>query len=204
MCGIVGYTGPKNAPQVIVGGLYKLEYRGYDSAGIAFFNADKLNVIKVTGRVESLDARISDLQQNSHTGIGHTRWATHGKPNVVNAHPHCDSSGRIALVHNGIIENYSLLRQELAGTGARFLSETDSEAAAILIGQCYQGDLVQAVERAIKRMEGTFAFAVISLDHPGLLVGARRGSPLAVGLGTEDGECFWPATACPFFPIRGE
>ena len=200
MCGIVGYTGSRNATEVILAGLFKLEYRGYDSAGLAFLDADKLNVVKVAGRVEALQAKLMGQPHNGHTGIGHTRWATHGKPNEVNAHPHCNGSARIAVVHNGIIENYAALRQELSSAGATFLSETDTEVAAALIGEYYQGDLVLAVERAIARIEGTFAFAVISPDHPGLLVGARRGSPLVAGMGTENGEMFLASDAMPILP----
>jgi len=197
MCGIVGYTGHRKASDVVLSGLRKLEYRGYDSAGLALIENKQLQIVRAVGRVEALNQKLSTIQQDSHLVIGHTRWATHGRPNELNAHPHCDSSGNIAVVHNGIVENYSALRQELQSRGAKFLSETDTEVAAKLIGELYQGDLVKAVERAIERIEGTFAFAVICTDHPNLIVGARRGSPLAVGAGTENGEMFLASDAVP-------
>ena len=197
MCGIVGYTGPGNALQTVIEGLRKLEYRGYDSAGIAFIEDDKLNVIRAVGRIDALAEKVSGIKSSAHTAIGHTRWATHGRPNELNAHPHRDSSGRIAVVHNGIIENYSALRQELQREGAKFLSETDTEVAAVLIGKMYRGDLRAAVEQALKRIEGTFAFGVVSLDHPHLIVGARRGSPLAVGIDAEHGAMLLASDAVP-------
>ncbi|HEY3325400.1 MAG TPA: glutamine--fructose-6-phosphate transaminase (isomerizing) [Planctomycetota bacterium] len=200
MCGIVGYTGPKKASDIVLNGLRKLEYRGYDSAGMALIEDSRLSVIRAVGRVEALATKAAQLPEAAHTAIGHTRWATHGKPNELNAHPHCDMSGRIALVHNGIIENYAALRKELEAGGAKFVSETDTEVAAVLIGKLYQGDLVQAIEKAIQRIEGTFAFAVISLDTPGLLVGARRGSPLAVGVNATDGGMFLASDAMPLLP----
>ena len=204
MCGIVGYTGPGDACSIVLGGLRKLEYRGYDSAGMALLDDQGLWVIRAVGRVEALAATAAELGAEravraaiAHTGIGHTRWATHGRPNELNAHPHRDLSGRIAVVHNGIIENYAALRQELIAGGASFLSETDTEVAAVLIGKLYQGDLVRAVEQAVERLEGTFAFAVLSLDHPGLLVGARRGSPLALGVDEARGGSFLASDAVP-------
>jgi glucosamine--fructose-6-phosphate aminotransferase (isomerizing) len=200
MCGIVGYTGSRQATQIVVGGLRKLEYRGYDSAGIAYLENAKLEVLRSVGRVDALAAKVSAANPAATCAIGHTRWATHGRPSELNAHPHRDNSGRIAVVHNGIIENYSALRQELTGNGAHFISETDTEVAAVLIGQLYTGDLVQAVERAIERIEGTFAFAVICTGHPGLIVGARRGSPLAVGAGPENGEMLLASDAVPILP----
>ena len=189
MCGIVGYIGPKQATDVVLSGLRKLEYRGYDSAGVAFIGASPdfpspgLEVVRALGRVDALAAKLAGSHFTTHTAIGHTRWATHGRPNELNAHPHRDASGRIAVVHNGIVENYADLRKSLTAQGAKFLSETDTEAAAMLIGSLYRGDLALAVEQAMERIEGTFAFAVLSLDHPDMIVGARRGSPLAVGLG---------------------
>jgi glucosamine--fructose-6-phosphate aminotransferase (isomerizing) len=197
MCGIVGYTGSREAWAVILTGLRQLEYRGYDSAGIALVKDSRMEVIRTVGRVEALAAKGCGSGAGAHLGIGHTRWATHGKPNELNAHPHRDASGRIAVVHNGIIENYAALRTELIERGCHFVSETDTEVAAMLIGQCYEGDLPRAVESAITRMEGTFAFAVVSVDHPNLLVGARRGSPLAVGAGPANGEMFLASDAVP-------
>jgi glucosamine--fructose-6-phosphate aminotransferase (isomerizing) len=200
MCGIVGYTGPKKAADVVIGGLRKLEYRGYDSAGVAYLESANLQVLRSIGRVDALAAKVMSANPQTNCAIGHTRWATHGRPSELNAHPHRDNSGRIAVVHNGIIENYSALRQELTSKGAHFISETDTEVAAVLIGQLYNGDLVQAVERAIERIEGTFAFAVICTGHPGLIVGARRGSPLAVGAGPAGGEMLLASDAVPILP----
>jgi len=197
MCGIVGYTGPFDAGSIVLNGLRKLEYRGYDSAGMALLDGQRLHIVRAVGRVEALAAKAAALKHDAHTAIGHTRWATHGRPNELNAHPHCDLSGRIAVVHNGIIENYASLRRELLSQGARFLSETDTEVAAVLIGKCYDGDLVRAVERAVERLEGTFAFAVLALDHPDLLVGARRGSPLAAGVDDQHGGMFLASDAVP-------
>ncbi|HYG77953.1 MAG TPA: glutamine--fructose-6-phosphate transaminase (isomerizing) [Planctomycetota bacterium] len=197
MCGIVGYTGIKKASEVVLNGLRKLEYRGYDSAGIALVDSSQMPVVRAVGRVDALAAKLSAIVEDSHVAIGHTRWATHGRPNELNAHPHRDLSGRIAVVHNGIIENYAALRKELQAEGAKFQSETDTEVAAVLIGKLYQGDLVKAIEKAIERIEGTFAFAVISLDHPGLIVGARRGSPLAVGVNAEGGGMLLASDAMP-------
>ncbi len=196
MCGIVAYLGNRNAPDVVLAGLRKLEYRGYDSAGIAYITGPRLEVVRAVGRVDALAAKVAALAPQARVAIGHTRWATHGRPSELNAHPHSDSSGRIALVHNGIVENYAELRRELIADGCSFVSETDTEVAAKLIGKLYRGDLVDAVERAAERIEGTFAFAAISLDHPELIVGARRGSPLAVGLGA-DGEMLLGSDALP-------
>ena len=161
MCGIVGYIGSLRLRRTwSLAGLRKLEYRGYDSAGVAFIEAVngvlRLEVVRAIGRVEALAAKVAALAPVAHTAIGHTRWATHGRPNELNAHPHRDSSGRIALVHNGIVENYAALRTELTAAGCVFLSETDTEVAAMLIGSLYRGDLVEAVERAVERIEGTF------------------------------------------------
>src|ERR1043165_2123702 len=200
MCGIVGYLGSANATDVVLAGLRKLEYRGYDSAGLACIESDngapRLSVVRAVGRVDALAAKISELKPRAHVAIGHTRWATHGRPNELNAHPHRDQSGRIALVHNGIIENYASLRAELSAAGCVFQSETDTEVAAMLVGSLYSGDLVEAVEKAIARIEGTFAFAVISLDHPQSIVGARRGSPLAIGIGA-NGDMLLGSDALP-------
>src|ERR1043165_817870 len=164
MCGIVGYLGSANATDVVLAGLRKLEYRGYDSAGLACIESDngapRLSVVRAVGRVDALAAKISELKPRAHVAIGHTRWATHGRPNELNAHPHRDMSGRIAVVHNGIVENYAALRQEFIADGTNFPAETDTEVAAVLIGKYYQGDLVRAVERAIERIDGNFAFAV--------------------------------------------
>ncbi|MEI6232454.1 MAG: glutamine--fructose-6-phosphate transaminase (isomerizing) [Planctomycetota bacterium] len=202
MCGIVGYLGSRKATDVVIAGLRKLEYRGYDSAGVAYLEPvagtaePRLEVVRALGRVDALAAKLDALDSHAPVAIGHTRWATHGRPNELNAHPHRDASGRIALVHNGIVENYAALRTELMAAGCVFVSETDTEVAAMLIGSLYRGDLVEAVERAIVRIEGTFAFAAISVDHPNMIVGARRGSPLAAGIGA-DGEMLLGSDAIP-------
>src|SRR4029078_8851854 len=176
MCGIVGYVGPKEATPLLVSGLRKLEYRGYDSAGLAVADGVRMQGVRWRGQLSGLEEMVAKEPPPGSVGIGHTRWATHGRPSEINAHPHSDASGRIAVVHNGIVENYSALRKEMQSRGVKFLSETDTEVAAKLIGELYQGDLVKAVEQAIERIEGQFAFAVICTEHPGLLVGARRGS----------------------------
>ncbi|HUX42388.1 MAG TPA: glutamine--fructose-6-phosphate transaminase (isomerizing) [Rectinemataceae bacterium] len=183
MCGIVGYVGPKRATPILLEGLKRLEYRGYDSAGIAIGVAGgELQVVKRIGKIAALRAAVpKDLQGN--WGIGHTRWATHGGVTDANAHPHLDASGKIAAVHNGIIENYRPLRGMLEKEGVRFVSETDTEVIPNLIARYYEGDLEAAVKAAIGHLEGTYGIAVIHSDHPGLIVGARNGSPLVVGVG---------------------
>jgi glucosamine--fructose-6-phosphate aminotransferase (isomerizing) len=182
MCGIVGYTGPGPAVEVVLKGLAQLEYRGYDSAGLAALEDGRLQTVRTVGRVADLVRKASGRAWPSHCAIGHTRWATHGRVSEANAHPHGDSRGLLAVVHNGIIENYDSLRKELAARGFTFRSETDTEVAANLIASLYEGDLMEAVEKATARLVGTFAFAVVSPRHPGLIVAARRASPLAVGL----------------------
>jgi len=191
MCGIVGYIGKANAASVLIGGLKRLEYRGYDSAGLAVLDGDRVIVAKAAGKVANLSERTRtswspELFNGAPTGIAHTRWATHGPPTEVNAHPHLDGSGDIALVHNGIIENYRGLRARLEAKGHLFLSETDTEVLAHLIGDCDKGDLFQAVCDALHQVEGTFGIAVISSREPGRIITARRGSPIVIGVG--DGE----------------
>lgn len=188
MCGIVGYIGKANAASVLIGGLKRLEYRGYDSAGLALLDGENMRVSKAAGKVVNLSERAradwsAELFQNATTGIAHTRWATHGPPTEVNAHPHLDGSGGIALVHNGIIENYRSLRSRLEKKGHHFLSETDTEVLAHLIGDCHKGDLFQAVCDALHQVEGTFGIAVISAKEPGKIITARRGSPIVIGVG---------------------
>jgi glucosamine--fructose-6-phosphate aminotransferase (isomerizing) len=173
---------------VLIGGLRRLEYRGYDSAGIALLDGGNVIVSKAAGKVANLSERAradwsAELFQNATTGIAHTRWATHGPPTEVNAHPHLDGSGSIALVHNGIIENYRALRSRLEKKGHHFLSETDTEVLAHLIGDCHKGDLFQAVCDALHQVEGTFGIAVISAKEPGKIITARRGSPIVIGVG---------------------
>jgi len=195
MCGIVGYTGTGKAIDVVIKGLSLLEYRGYDSAGLATLQDGRLETVKAVGRVADLQAKAATKSWTTNTAVGHTRWATHGRVTEENAHPHSDAKGLLAIVHNGIIENYEALRGELKAQGRTFRSETDTEVAANLIASCYQGDLVAAVEQAIARIEGTFAFGVVSARHPDLIVGARRGSPLAVGLA--DGASLLGSDAIP-------
>ncbi|MGE5293737.1 MAG: glutamine--fructose-6-phosphate aminotransferase, partial [Solirubrobacterales bacterium] len=197
MCGIVAYLGRKAAQPILIEGLKRLEYRGYDSAGIALLKHGGIYVKKTSGRISSLE-RILDGASNSDVlGIGHTRWATHGEPNTVNAHPHTDYTGKIAVVHNGIIENYSTLKTWLKSEGVAFVSQTDTEVLSNLIGYLYchheasgscgdQNRFEWAVQQALQKVHGTFGVAVVCSDFPDLLIGAKRGSPLILGVG--DGE----------------
>ena len=191
MCGIVGYIGKADAPGILINGLRRLEYRGYDSAGLAVMDDDRIRIAKAAGKVAALQERAraewpEEIFHRVTTGIAHTRWATHGAPTENNAHPHLDQSGDLALVHNGIIENYRSLRARLEGNGHRFFSETDTEVLAHLIGECDKGDLLQAVSDALHQVEGTFGIAVLSAREPGRIITARRGSPIVIGVG--DGE----------------
>lgn len=185
MCGIVGYVGNENARNVIVDGLKRLEYRGYDSAGIALLTDEQDMIVrKKKGRIANLEEYTEGENLFAHLGVGHTRWATHGAPSDENAHPHTSADGKIAIVHNGIIENYVDLRKELTEKyGIQFESETDTEVMARLIGVLYEGDLEDAVYRAMDQVRGAYAIGVISRDEPGKLVAARKDSPLIVGLG---------------------
>ncbi|MBR2779771.1 MAG: glutamine--fructose-6-phosphate transaminase (isomerizing) [Firmicutes bacterium] len=187
MCGIVGYVGNENARNIIIDGLKRLEYRGYDSAGIALADPEQGMIVrKKKGRIANLEEYISGENLFSTIGIGHTRWATHGAPSDENAHPHVSADGKIALVHNGIIENYVELKKELMEKhGIVFSSETDTEVLTKLIGVLYEGDLEDAVFKALDRVRGAFAIGVISQDEPGRLVAARKDSPLIVGLGRD-------------------
>ncbi|MCG3181530.1 MAG: Glutamine--fructose-6-phosphate aminotransferase [isomerizing] [Phycisphaerae bacterium] len=187
MCGIVGYLGKRPAQPILIEGLKRLEYRGYDSAGVALCDGTRLSVVRSVGRIGNLQQRLAARGDDpSSLGIAHTRWATHGEPTEINAHPHTDASGRIALVHNGIVENYASLKEFLVGEGLAFRSQTDTEVLAQLVGYLYDGDLASAVRAALGRVQGTYGIAVISADEPGLLVAARKGSPLLIGVG--DGE----------------
>ncbi len=188
MCGIVGYVGPKPAVPILIDGLRRLEYRGYDSAGIALIQGNGIIVQKNAGKIRVLEEHIAGKQFSSSCGIAHTRWATHGEPNDTNAHPHTDGSGKIAVVHNGIIENYRTLKQYLEGEGHTFRTETDTEVIAHLIEHYYEGDLLAAVRHALLQVEGTYGIAVLSSDHPEEMIAARHGSPLVIG--TSDGENF--------------
>ncbi len=187
MCGIVGYIGKKQACDILLEGLKRLEYRGYDSAGVAVIRDNELIVEKSKGRITTLENKISDKLQSATTGIAHTRWATHGEPNEANAHPHTDHTGKIALVHNGIIENFASLRKYLESQNIEFTSETDSEVLAKLIGHFYkEGNLEQAVRDALSEVQGTYGIAVICSDCPDKIVAARKGSPLIVGIGNDE------------------
>jgi glucosamine--fructose-6-phosphate aminotransferase (isomerizing) len=187
MCGIVGCIGNRSVTPIIVESLKRLEYRGYDSAGIATLNGAEIDITKTEGKIADLE-NILSLTNTACVGIGHTRWATHGIPSSTNAHPHADCSGSFAVVHNGIIENFQALKDELTSKGHIFSSETDTEVLAHLCEDCYNGDLESAVREALLRVEGSYAIAVISDHEPDVIVAARKDSPLIVGLG--DGENF--------------
>ncbi len=195
MCGVVGYIGPRQAAAILLDGLRRMEYRGYDSAGIAVLNGTGVKVHKAAGKLANLEREVSDNLPSGTVGIGHTRWATHGAPNTSNAHPHTDQSGRIALIHNGIIENAGAIRKALLQRGHTFTSETDTEVLAHLVGELYQGDLEEAVAAALREVDGAYGIAVISSDEPDLLVAARNGSPLIVGIG--ENERFVASDASP-------
>ena len=184
MCGIVGYTGTQNAAPVLLEGLRKLEYRGYDSAGIAVVQDEKITISKVTGRIAGLTEKTEDGKLlPGTTGIGHTRWATHGAPTDTNAHPHTSNDGRFAVVHNGIIENYMELREELTGKGYRFESETDTEVVVHLVEMYYRGDLKQAVMRTSARLHGSYALGIVCAAEPDKIFVVREASPLILGVG---------------------
>lgn len=186
MCGIVGYIGNKQASSILVEGLQKLEYRGYDSAGLAIYNDGEIGVQKYKGRLKILEDHLEKNPMEGSLGIGHTRWATHGEPNDLNAHPHTTMDGHIAVVHNGIIENYGKLTEWLTEAGKVFKTETDTEVIAHLVDYFYEGDLIQAVRRATSKMEGAYAIGVISKNEPEKLVAVRKDSPLVVGIGNEE------------------
>jgi len=183
MCGIVGYIGPREASEVLLGGLARLEYRGYDSAGVAIVGDSKLNVVRRVGRLMNLEEVIEESPVHGSLGIGHTRWATHGRPSQENAHPHIDCTGKIAVVHNGIIENYIELREELAAAGHILRSERDTETVAHLVESYFDGDLTEAVRKATHRLEGSYGLGVVHLDFPDTVVAARKDSPLIIGIG---------------------
>jgi glucosamine--fructose-6-phosphate aminotransferase (isomerizing) len=188
MCGIVGYIGPRQAAGLLIEGLRRLEYRGYDSAGLAVVNGHGLEIVKAAGKLANLEQQLQDAVPAGTLGIGHTRWATHGAPTTPNAHPHTDQTGRIAVIHNGIIENAGALRKALQQRGHSFSSETDTEVLAHLVGELYTGNLEEAVAAALRDVDGAYGLAFVSADEPGVLVAARKGSPLLVGVG--DGEWF--------------
>jgi glucosamine--fructose-6-phosphate aminotransferase (isomerizing) len=184
MCGIVGYIGNRDSQQILLNGLKKLEYRGYDSAGVAVYTeSGELAVAKAKGRISTLESRLEGSPLKGTIGIGHTRWATHGKPSDENSHPHTDDSRKISVVHNGIIENFMELREQLEASGHKFVSETDTEVISHLIAAHYEGDIVKAVQQAVKQMRGAYAIAVLSEWEPDKLVAVRLASPLIIGLG---------------------
>ena len=187
MCGIVGYVGQRDCVDVLMSGLTKLEYRGYDSAGIAVFDHGKIKVAKSKGRLKNLEQKMEqEGRPNGHVGIGHTRWATHGEPSDINSHPH--SGGRVTIVHNGIIENYKELKNYLLSKGVTFDSDTDTEVAAKLLDYNYNGSPLDTIAETIRDLEGSYALGILFADHPGEVYAVRRESPLIVGLGK--GESF--------------
>lgn len=199
MCGIVAYIGPKQAYPIVINGLKRLEYRGYDSAGVAIFK-DQIVTVKEKGKVAELEALCAQTNVSGHLGIGHTRWATHGEPNQVNAHPHNSHNGKFTVVHNGIIENFSTLRDRLSQRGYSFKSETDTEVLVTLIEDIADHgklDFADAVRAALAEVIGAYAIVVISKDHPESIVAARKGSPLVVGIGKERGEFIFASDATP-------
>ena len=187
MCGIVGYIGKNQAAPILLEGLSKLEYRGYDSAGIAVYNNNELEVAKSKGKLAVLSEKIDGGKKLSgNMGIGHTRWATHGEPSDVNAHPHLSQSGRFAVVHNGIIENYISLKKKLESKGFEFISETDTEVIAHLFEYYYKGDIMDTMIKVINRVEGSYALGVLCVDYPDQFIAVRKASPMIVGLGDEE------------------
>jgi len=195
MCGIVGYIGTKAATEILMAGLEKLEYRGYDSAGIATIEAGNIQLVRAKGKLFNLRDKLTSISSVAHLGIGHTRWATHGKPEEYNAHPHMDTALKIAVVMNGIVENYRPLREELKAKGHEFRSDTDTEVIPHLIAEFLTGELPEtpsqffaAVRSAVSKLQGAFAIAVISADYPEELIVARKQAPLVLGYG--EGEFF--------------
>ena len=189
MCGIVGYIGKNQAAPIILDGLARLEYRGYDSAGMAVFDGEKIHITNSVGRLKALSELTHDGATMPGTlGIGHTRWATHGAPSNVNAHPHFNEKETIAVVHNGIIENYLALRKKLTQRGYHFISETDTEVLAHMLDYYYKGDPMEAITKVLHRVEGSYALGILFADFPGELFAVRKDSPLIVG---QNGEgCF--------------
>ncbi len=197
MCGIVGYIGTKKCKDILIGGLKRLEYRGYDSSGIAIVTENigegstvanyAISIVKEAGKINILEKEIKNLKVDGNCGIGHTRWATHGEPTKLNAHPHLDSSGRIAVVHNGIIENYAELREELKREGHKFISQTDTEVLPHMLEKYYKGDLLSAMQKVIKKIKGSGTIVAISARQPDEIIGARITSPLVVGI-SENGN----------------
>ncbi|MEO0233404.1 MAG: class II glutamine amidotransferase, partial [candidate division WOR-3 bacterium] len=177
MCGIIGYIGNKNVDSVLLVGLEKLEYRGYDSVGIAILTENGIFVKKQKGRIWELAKSLNGTPLKAKIGIGHTRWATHGKPNDVNAHPHLDCKKNFAVVHNGVIENFERIKKELIKKGHKFLSETDTEVIPHLLEENYDGNILKTILKVVKKLKGSFAIAIISTFHPDKIIGIRKGSP---------------------------
>ena len=199
MCGIVGYTGPQSASVPLIAGLRRLEYRGYDSAGIALGTPGRLFVEKKAGKLSNLENALDSKLPSVRSGIGHTRWATHGGPTDENAHPHLDNDGKLAVIHNGIIENYAELRKVLESKGHKFSSETDTESVAHLLSDLRKendGDLTKAMREAVKLLRGSFTLLALHADNPDVVVGVRRNSPLVVGVGK--GENFMASDVSAF------
>ena len=196
MCGIVAYVGPQDAGEVILDGLRRLEYRGYDSAGLAVLDGDGLAIRRRAGKLAALDKVLGEQPVSGHTGVGHTRWATHGAPTDRNAHPHTDCTASLAVVHNGIIENFASLAEGLVRRGHRLVSDTDTEVVAHLVEERFGGDLVTAVREVCALLDGAFSLVVVHRDAPGVVVGARRHSPLVVGRGV--GETFLASDVVAF------
>lgn len=186
MCGIVGYVGNEEATKILIEGLSKLEYRGYDSAGVAVLENGKINVRKCKGRLLNLEEKLKDKPLNGKIGIGHTRWATHGEPSDINSHPHSNKDVTLSVVHNGIIENYAKLKEMLKAKGYEFFSQTDTEVIPNLIDYYYEGDLLDAVMKATSKMEGSYAIGVICNNEPDKIVAVRKDSPLIVGVGQDE------------------
>ena len=186
MCGIVGYIGDKRAVDFLLDGLTKLEYRGYDSAGVAVNCGDNIFVEKAVGRLDSLKQKLKNNLPLGVIGIGHTRWATHGRPSDTNAHPHSDCHGNFFVVHNGIIENYLKLKQDLISKGHKFISETDTEVVAHLLEENYHGDFLLAVRDVISKIEGSYSLVFMSKENPDMLICAKQDNPLVVGIGKDE------------------
>ena len=205
MCGIVAYIGPREAYPVIMKGLKRLEYRGYDSAGVALLDDNNLRVYKKQGRVAALEESIIGKDLHAHAGIGHTRWATHGEPSDRNAHPHLSASGKLAMIHNGIIENYTQLKTELTKKGYTFKSDTDTEVLLNFIEDIQENNqcsLEESLRIALKRVTGAYVIVLLDHDHPDTIIAARKGSPLVIGIGK--GEHFLASDASPIIEYTKE
>ena len=205
MCGIVGYIGPREAYPIIITGLKRQEYRGYDSTGVALINEEGLHVYKKKGKVAELEQALLGKSLSANIGIGHTRWATHGEPSDVNAHPHRSAGGKLAMIHNGIIENYAQLKKELINKGYTFKSETDTEVLLNFIEEIYKksdSPLEEAVRIALKRVSGAYVVLLLDEDNPDTIIAARKGSPLVIGIGKD--EHFLGSDATPMLEYTKE